>query len=254
MSKKDQNSSVHIAGAVLASLQFDMLNEEREIEGFLIGQVVKRTIDEISDHARDASSRIETRIIVTGHIPSTRKCYDMLGQVDYTLLNSLMADKKDSVLGYFKFRRNTRMDVSLREAAVYDSLLKRPVTNVDLSLLECQLLCIVTAHPPETSTLTLDFSFYNKTATSTTFQRLPLVIGNLVESTQAQYHAFASTMPAQSPLDAAMASFSLNYVQDYINIYKQSIGMLTTAADELLESEAELARLRELVANQMQQN
>ena len=47
MMPNNSSCTVHIAGPVLASIQFDMLNEDGEIDGFLLGQVQTRIINEV---------------------------------------------------------------------------------------------------------------------------------------------------------------------------------------------------------------
>ncbi|TPX40427.1 hypothetical protein SeMB42_g04324 [Synchytrium endobioticum] len=242
-------ATVHIAGAVLAMLQFDMLNEEREIDGFLLGHVETRTVNEISDHARDASQRQETRIIVTGHIPSSSSSWhDAAGRIDYAAMADLVGT--NPVLGYFRFRRNTRLQVSLREAAIYDSLRERP-TEPHGNARTHQLLCILTALPTNPSTLTLDFAFFTKPRSTyvalPTFRRLPLVVGNLVQSATTQYAAFVSTIPLQSPLGTHIETLELGYVEEYVGLYRSALAMLLRAGADLCMSENDLARARLLL-------
>ncbi|TPX44432.1 hypothetical protein SeMB42_g04328 [Synchytrium endobioticum] len=243
-------ATVHIAGAVLAMLQFDMLNEEREIDGFLLGHVETRTVNEISDHARDASQRQETRIIVTGHIPSSSSSWhDAAGPYRLCRNGRPRGHKSGPRLFPIPPKHQTP-SITTGGSHIRHSLRERP-TEPHGNARTHQLLCILTALPTNPSTLTLDFAFFTKPRSTyvalPTFRRLPLVVGNLVQSATTQYAAFVSTIPLQSPLGTHIETLELGYVEEYVGLYRSALAMLLRAGADLCMSENDLARARLLL-------
>ncbi|TPX63062.1 hypothetical protein SpCBS45565_g06873 [Spizellomyces sp. 'palustris'] len=133
--------------------------------------------------------------------------------------------------------------MSLREAAVYHSLCATS-PNQD------QIFGIFTSSNDDPATLTLDFAFFHCQPGSSEFCRLPVVISNLVESSQIQHEWFipnASPTPCfpNNPLTSRLRTVSQQYVDDHLHVVQESLQILKQAAARLLESEGQLAGLRE---------
>ncbi|KAJ3157727.1 hypothetical protein HDU89_000104 [Geranomyces variabilis] len=239
---------VHIPGVLLALLQHEMLNAvmANNVEGILFGergqQQKAKTTDNSSDEMYSA-----TTVLVSSYVcmDPSRRYYDARGALVPDALAELVKGKEDSVIGMFKWRRNSKLAVGLREAAVYESLqsLQRTANAED------HILAIFTGSNDEPAISQFDFAFFNRPNQSTPFCKVPTVIANLVESAQIQHQWFAPATPSFSHLSgdrltARLQKLSTRYVQDHAACLDDSLDILKDAAQTLMDSEEELRRLR----------
>ncbi|KAJ3106805.1 hypothetical protein HDU97_005512 [Phlyctochytrium planicorne] len=242
---------VIVTGVVLASLQLEMMGnpECADVAGYLKGHVRKTIKSQITDDAPDKKV-VQQHIIITSFTPWKQNT------PPYTRSGRLDSDAEDkTIIGIYKFRRNTRMMVSLREAAIYDSLAELQMKSrnrIDSSL---NVLGLFTSDMTEPSTINFDFCFFRRPSSHITgvreqFERIPTIISNLVESTQAEAQPFIPSMPSGSSGPSAktatfLNTLSLRHIQEYNELLSTSLKDLGSAIVRLSESERKLERVRE---------
>jgi len=220
-------------------------------EGFLLGSRVKRTTSSVNDSSDETVEKCEDFTIIQGYHVLSRtlaRPYNNLGQFDSDLLASHV-DKLDqnSIVGYFRFRRQTWQMPSQRERAMMPNLTKL--------LPSCTLFTLFTSalasedgdtHSYSCSTWQLpstnnDMPIYNMT-------KVPIEIVNMMENTQ-QYKSFISN--SGPSLYSNRSDWRLSQLIDtkvvamqYEAVYKESLDRLQVATKKLLDSEQQLAALR----------
>ncbi|XP_030841210.1 BRISC complex subunit Abraxas 2 [Strongylocentrotus purpuratus] len=115
---------VNISGSVWSSIHFDNSCRDGDQEGFLIGEVTYRETTDISDSQMDRKTE-EVDINVTSHCHCREpfSFYDTSGHVDQIKMLALLRSNYKNVIGFYRFRRNTMLQPSLREMALYQRLL-----------------------------------------------------------------------------------------------------------------------------------
>ncbi|KAJ3162441.1 hypothetical protein HDU86_004922 [Geranomyces michiganensis] len=176
----------------------------------------------------------------------SRRYYDARGVIIPDALAELIKGKEDNVIGSFKWRRNSKLAVGLREAAVYDALQGR---QRGANHAKHHILAIFTGSNDDPAISQFDFAFFNRPNQSSPFKKVPAIIANLVESAQIQHQWFAPATPSFSHLPgdrltARLQKLSTRYVQDHAACLDDSLDILKDAARKLLDSEEELRRLR----------
>jgi len=111
-----------IAGASLASLLFDIECAREDIEGFLFGTVSQVKFNTLED---DSTNNIVTDTVIA--IQSYYKTgqpgsfYDAFGNLDVEKIKSVLSGRQ-SLLGWFKYRKGAVQRPSIRELAVHYQL------------------------------------------------------------------------------------------------------------------------------------
>ncbi|XP_037548551.1 BRCA1-A complex subunit Abraxas 1 [Nematolebias whitei] len=117
-------SLLSLSGTVLASLMFQHVNSDTEVEGLLIGEsrVVEKVItgNSQSDHIqREEFYNIQKHIAC--HSLST--LYTSSGEVNMAALQKMLADnEQDKVIGWYRQRKDTELHVTFRERLVHEKL------------------------------------------------------------------------------------------------------------------------------------
>ncbi|KAJ3287943.1 hypothetical protein HK104_008400, partial [Borealophlyctis nickersoniae] len=243
--------AVHVAGVILATLQYDMLNShvQGDVEGLLFGHVRRKTQQHITDDAPDRR-RDHVDLVVGSYlvIPPHRRYYDRRGNVDRGILETIVGREKAEVGSLplqfpcsevraltFRAEITRQLRPSIRDAAIYDSLplvLGPPRTfGADEALRDFHVLAIFTASTnPGASILNLDFAFFRR-GQDGGFKKIPVKISNLVESSQVRHEAFLPTMPPHqsfpnNPLAKALNAMSLGYVDQLEQIFTHTLQLL----------------------------
>ncbi|CAN9504616.1 unnamed protein product [Ophioblennius macclurei] len=116
--------SVRVPGIVFASLVFQHMNADSDVEGLILGE---SRLDEqvtISDSQAD-HIHIEEVYNVQKHVACQRlnSLYSSSGQVNMKELQKLLVDnKQESVIGWYRQRRNSEQQMTFREKLVHESL------------------------------------------------------------------------------------------------------------------------------------
>ncbi|KAL2914596.1 hypothetical protein HK105_205947 [Polyrhizophydium stewartii] len=264
-------ASVSIAGGLLALLQFETLNDplHGDVEGLL--RVERHT--QISDSSEGAVTQT-TDVVVTSFavVPPEARIYDGVGKIDAGKLTKAMAGRpRETLIGVFKFRRNMRLVLTLRDAAVYDSLQHvRAGWGVPASDLDLQLLCLLSASMDDPATMTQDIGFLRRSApplpragepsaagtprSNDDFTRLAVRILNLFDPTAAPQTASlpvpfvsgASHSGRASSVLAALDQSAKQHEKEALQLFAKSISDFQIAANSFVDrrNEGEVQRVR----------
>ncbi|XP_077992046.1 BRISC complex subunit Abraxas 2-like [Glandiceps talaboti] len=117
-------ASVNIAGSLWSSLILDHTNCPGDQEGFLIGEVTSHFTSTTTD-TQERHKKEEVYINVYSYYPCVGlgSFYNSKGHVDQVKLLSMLKENYKHVIGWYKFRRMTPLDMSMRERALHQSLL-----------------------------------------------------------------------------------------------------------------------------------
>jgi len=140
----------------LSSLFYEHLNRLGDQEGFLLGESTQHVTETITD-SHSNSEQQETIISVSSFLSckNVYEFYNSSGSIDIVRLQSILGVRLNEVIGWYRFRRNTSVQVQLREKHIHHSL--------------CQLLphfnpllfCVFNgSYSPNEATHTFDNTFY----------------------------------------------------------------------------------------------
>ncbi|XP_013858246.1 BRCA1-A complex subunit Abraxas 1 [Austrofundulus limnaeus] len=124
---------LRLSGTVLASLMFQHVNSDSDMEGFILGE---SRVDEqvtISDSQSD-HIHIEEVYNIQKHIACHRlnALYASSGEVNMDALQNMLAKiTQDKVIGWYRQRRHTEQHVTFREKLVHEKL-KSALSNPHL--------------------------------------------------------------------------------------------------------------------------
>ncbi|XP_074642718.1 BRISC complex subunit Abraxas 2-like [Tubulanus polymorphus] len=114
---------VSVNASVLSALFYEQLNCAGDQEGFLLGRIVNKITDTISDsHLNNIKE--ETVAYLQAFIPCSNvfSFYNSIGEIDLEQLSKILGGREKDVIGWYKFRRNSSLHVSARENAVHRNL------------------------------------------------------------------------------------------------------------------------------------
>lgn len=117
-------STVRMPGIILSSLMFQHLNRDSDVEGLVLGESISEEQVTINDTQAD-HIHIEEIFNIKQHIacPKLQGFYTSTGEIDVDALQKLLGDEKHgSVIGWYKQRRNTEQQMTLREKTVLKNL------------------------------------------------------------------------------------------------------------------------------------
>ncbi|XP_030005278.1 BRCA1-A complex subunit Abraxas 1 isoform X1 [Sphaeramia orbicularis] len=116
--------TVRMSGIVLSSLMFQHLNSDSDVEGLILGESRFEEQVTISDTQSD-HIHIEEIYNIQKHIACQKlqNFYNSVGEVDQDAIKRILADnKQESVIGWYRQRRNTDQQMALREKIVHENL------------------------------------------------------------------------------------------------------------------------------------
>ncbi|KAM6902334.1 BRCA1-A complex subunit Abraxas 1-like [Xenentodon cancila] len=116
--------TVRVSGIVLASLMFQHVNSDSDVEGLVFGESRFDEQVTISDSQSD-HIHIEEIYNVQKHVASHRlnTLYSSSGEMNMEVLQEMLANnKQDSVIGWYRQRRNTEQRMTFREKLVHEKL------------------------------------------------------------------------------------------------------------------------------------
>ncbi|XP_017282885.1 BRCA1-A complex subunit Abraxas 1 [Kryptolebias marmoratus] len=115
---------LRLSGTVLASLMFQHVNSDSDVEGLVLGESRFDEQVTISDSQSD-HIHIEEVYNIQKHIACHRlnTLYTSSGEVNMDALQKMLADnKQDKVIGWYRQRRNTEQHMTFREKLVHEKL------------------------------------------------------------------------------------------------------------------------------------
>ncbi|XP_053196640.1 BRCA1-A complex subunit Abraxas 1 [Scomber japonicus] len=116
--------TVRMSGIVLASLMFQHVNSDSDVEGLILGESKLEEQVTISDSQAD-HIHIEEIYNVQKHISCHKlnSFYNSVGDVNVDSVKKILADnKEESVIGWYRQRRNTEQQMTFRERLVHEKL------------------------------------------------------------------------------------------------------------------------------------
>ncbi|KAI9202060.1 uncharacterized protein BJ171DRAFT_515586 [Polychytrium aggregatum] len=233
MSECSWTSTVHISGVVLAALQYEMLNASPmpfsgDVEGLLLGQVQNVYRSVVTDATMDASN-YETQITICSFVtinPFIQRFYGPNGQVDLAFIEELLETRKESIIGFFRCRRNSKHSVSVRERAIYESLQQARFSYHNQSNVSNQIFALLTNTVLDSGVQNIDFTCYTKSSSkpSGPFEKIPSKILNMVESSDQRYRECLSALPGYgSSLEERSYNELKQQSQESIGIYRKVV-------------------------------
>ncbi|XP_008295871.1 BRCA1-A complex subunit Abraxas 1 [Stegastes partitus] len=166
--------TVRVSGIVLASLMFQHVNSDSDVEGLVLGESRFEEQVTISDSQAD-NIHIEETYNVQKHIACHRlnTLYGSAGHVNMEAVRNMLAEnKQESVIGWYRQRRNTEQQMTLREKLVHENL-KNVLSNPHMIFL---LLTPSKVTAPG-STHRMEYSAF--ISRSRRFVNVPVLITNL---------------------------------------------------------------------------
>ncbi|XP_022086526.1 BRISC complex subunit Abraxas 2-like [Acanthaster planci] len=131
------NLTVNVSGCVWSSLFLDHASSMGDQEGFLFGEIRRQTNEDISDsQITRKTEQISVNIFSHYACDEPFSFYDRKGHTDQVKLLSMLKDNYKHTIGWYRFRRNTLLEPSMRESTLHRELLKLfHVDTPDLFLL-----------------------------------------------------------------------------------------------------------------------
>nr|XP_046232074.1 BRCA1-A complex subunit Abraxas 1 [Scatophagus argus] len=166
--------SVRVSGIVLSSLMFQHVHSDSDVEGLILGESKFEEQITISDSQSD-HIHIEEIYNVQKHVACHRlnHFYDSVGEVNVDTLKKILGDnKQDSVIGWYRQRRNTDLQMTFREKLVHEKL-KSALSNPHMIFV---LLAPSKLTPPG-STHRVEFAAF--ISRSRQFMNVPVLVNNL---------------------------------------------------------------------------
>ncbi|KAI9316713.1 hypothetical protein BX666DRAFT_188246 [Dichotomocladium elegans] len=230
--------SIRQSGAVLSSLLYECANSPIDLEGFLMGSLATRTLGAIDDMSDRSNDTIEHFTVVQGYSISRVRFYNSQGQIDVNAIRQQIGpmNSLEEVVGYFRFRRDTALSLSVREQILIQGL-EAVVPN-----LSCMALITATlVEENDSSTHAHDIAFYDLEKS-----RIPLQIMNMTETTLAYQQFVPSTaIHHSSPLDCQLSTMvdPKGIMSQYDAMYYRAMHELERATRQVIEKEQELKTL-----------
>ncbi|XP_076650520.1 BRISC complex subunit FAM175B [Halictus rubicundus] len=116
----DNDLLITISGAALSLLFYEYVGSRGDQMGFLLGENLEFVVKTYTD----AENQIETvkrhnniETVVTCPLPEL--LHDSIGRVNKEKLKDFMRDKSKQVIGWFRFRRNTNLVLTMRDKMLH---------------------------------------------------------------------------------------------------------------------------------------
>lgn len=178
--------SVNISGSLLSSLFYEHLNGQGDQEGFLLGEVISHITDTISD-SQICSEKEETSLNIYTIVPCEKpfSFYDSSGAIKQQALDYILQGRHKEVLGWYKFRRNTSLEVSLREQNVHTNL-----SHILVSTYEKFFIFGLFTNYLSSNEATHSFDHVFLRNTGMCFESVPLKVINLGGTSHSEYRLY----------------------------------------------------------------
>ncbi|XP_051234555.1 BRCA1-A complex subunit Abraxas 1 [Dicentrarchus labrax] len=166
--------TVRMSGIVLASLMFQHVNSDSDVEGLLLGESRFEEQVTISDSQAD-NIHIEEIYNIQKHIACHKlnQFYNSVGDVNVDAVNKILADnKQESVIGWYRQRRNTEQQMTFREKMVHEKL-KSSLSNPHMIF----VLLTPSKLTAPGSTHRMEYAAF--TSRSRQFMNVPVLVNNL---------------------------------------------------------------------------
>ncbi|XP_064631109.1 BRISC complex subunit abraxas 2-like [Lineus longissimus] len=206
-----------VSGAVLSSLFFDQTNSKGDQEGFLLGQVSSRITDTITDTQLN-NIKEEHTICINSFLPckGTYSFYTSSGGIAEEKLFKVLHGREKDVVGWYKFRRNSSLQISMREKVVHQKLVNHFPGKQATHFLFGLFGTTTTAN---SSTHNFDCTVFQ--LQNGAFRGIPLQIVNLGDAAQSQYKVSTKADDKQN------ATMYGGIIHQYESVFSDKEGEIT---------------------------
>ncbi|XP_054679462.1 BRCA1-A complex subunit Abraxas 1 isoform X2 [Grus americana] len=182
-----ESTSALLSGFVFGALAFQHLSTDSDTEGFLLGDVKGEAKNSITDSQMDDVEVVYT-IDIQKHIPCYQlfSFYNSAGELNELALKKILSGCKKSVIGWYKFRRNTDQTMTFRERVLHKNL-QSHLSNQGLVF----LLLTSSVMTESCSTYRLEHALHRPQ--EGLFQKVPLVVTNLGMAEQQGYRTVSGS-------------------------------------------------------------
>ncbi|GFT90131.1 BRISC complex subunit Abro1 [Nephila pilipes] len=244
---------LHLSPFVLSTVMFDNSNSVGDQEGFLIGNAQKCVRREISDQSM-YNTEEDLIISIYSCIPcgSYLSFYDSCGNVKESVVDDFLGDRKNAVVGWYRYRRNLVAFPSAREMIVHKNLRKLFAGNIFFSDEHFVLGVFGSACYPSTATHTYDYAFFIQKAES--FRSLGITLLNLGD-TKTEYRggSLSSSFINSSTFDSVLEiPWDFNSCWQTEDAMQQMHKMLREKCDSLAEELAASESVNSIIEQEVQ--
>ncbi|XP_064366397.1 BRCA1-A complex subunit Abraxas 1 isoform X3 [Dromaius novaehollandiae] len=182
-----ESTSALLSGFVFGALAFQHLSTDSDTEGFLLGDVKGEAKNSITDSQMDDVEVVYT-IDIQKHIPCYQlfSFYNSAGELNEPALKKILSGCKKSIIGWYKFRRNTDQTMTFRERLLHKNL-QSHLSNPSLVF----LLLTSSVMTESCSTYRLEHALHRPQ--EGLFQKVPLVVTNLGMAEQQGYRTVSGS-------------------------------------------------------------
>ncbi|NXR45290.1 ABRX1 protein, partial [Hippolais icterina] len=177
-------------------------------EGFLLGDVKGEAKNSITDSQMDDVEVVYT-IDIQKHIPCYQlfSFYNSAGELNELALKKILSGCKKSVIGWYKFRRNTDQTMTFRERVLHKNL-QSHLSNQGLVF----LLLTSSVMTESCSTYRLEHALHRPQ--EGLFQKVPLVVTNLGMAEQQGYRTVSGSCVSSGFVRAVRQHRSEFFLED----------------------------------------
>eukprot|EP01090_Pellita_catalonica_P008892 TRINITY_DN19958_c0_g1_i1.p1 TRINITY_DN19958_c0_g1~~TRINITY_DN19958_c0_g1_i1.p1 ORF type:complete len:261 (+),score=29.25 TRINITY_DN19958_c0_g1_i1:98-784(+) len=218
------------------------------MEGFLFGTISQEEVKTFADRGAQGTKN-KVSVAIQGFLPCGKPLsfYDHYGELSKEKYKAFVSQNNNrSVLGWFKFRRNSPLRPSLREMEVHNQLQKAISPFFLMGLFTASISTDKAIHSYDYRMMTVD-------PNTRSIAPVKLEIVNLISGAQEEYNSFAAVSPIPASERAYAPLFNIkdmSHVGHLENVFQSSFKKLETSAQRMYDStvairqlEAEIAQL-----------
>ncbi|XP_065828041.1 BRISC complex subunit abraxas 2-like [Oscarella lobularis] len=227
---------VSLPGFLLSTFFLDANGRDQcDAEGFFLGRL---------DCGKNQKTAVIDEIVCCERLFSF---YNRLGEVQIDDVYRLTKGKFDSIIGWFRLRRNTVLRVSLRERAVHQSLLNY-LTHLNRA--DVLFGAFTGSSSPNDDTKSFDYSIWTLNgAAQGQFLARKVTIINLGHTAKDAYECSLLKVTSDT-LTRVLSEFkSEDSVSQITRVYETILGKLESLGKSVNESQDEIDRLQEDIKN-----